>query len=233
MLWNEIVLHISGIKNCCQDIWFAEFSSHVVVPTTQGVCIEEKLSQSYLEDDFQYNEIEMLKTYIKPEDKRRCLFVVEGAVSGFMSHVCDHTYYLCTNRQQCVLARKRIQSCGLQDKVTLICTEISRSRYMSQLTDYLRFYDAEFDTVISMLPSGDGLIQFIVLYQMQHPPKSGNVKLYFIRGFNRAQTRNSVLINADLDIVKILEYHYYFDGPHFPEIGMAVYCEKGKKAELM
>ena len=58
------------------------------------------------------------------------------------------------------LARKRIQSCGLQDKVTLICTEISRSRYMSQLTDYLRFYDAEFDTVISMLPSGDGLIQF-------------------------------------------------------------------------
>lgn len=40
------------------------------MPTTQGVCIEEKLSQSYLEDDFQYNEIEMLKTYIKPEDKR-------------------------------------------------------------------------------------------------------------------------------------------------------------------
>ena len=78
---------------------------------------------------------------------------------------------------------------------------------------------------------------------MQHPPKSGNVKLYFIRGFNRAQTRNSVLINADHDIVKMLgnfgilihslEYHYYFDGPHFPEIGMAVYCEKGKKAELM
>lgn len=61
------------------------------------------------------------------------------------------------------LARKRIQSCGLQDKVTLICTEISRSRYMSQLTDYLRFYDAEFDTVISMLPSGDGLIQFVVI----------------------------------------------------------------------
>ena len=60
-------------------------------------------------------------------------------------------------------ARKRIQSCGLQDKVTLICTEISRRRYMSQLRDYLRFYDAEFDTVISMLPSGDGLIQFVVI----------------------------------------------------------------------
>ena len=29
------------------------------------------------------------------------------------------------------------------------------------------------------------------------------MKLYFIRGFNRAQTRNSVLINAAVDIVKM------------------------------
>ena len=26
-----------------------------------------------------------------------------------------------------------------------------------------------------------------------------------------------------------LQYQYYFDGPHFPEIGLAVFCEKGKK----
>ena len=29
-----------------------------------------------------------------------------------------------------------------------------------------------------------------------------------------------------------LDYKYYFDGPHFPEIGMALYCEKGKASLL-
>lgn len=106
-----------------------------------------------------------------------CLFVVEGAVTGFMTHICDHSYYLCTNRQHCMylfssnliysLAKKRIASCGLQDRVTVICTEITRDRYMSQLVGYLQFYNAHFDTVISMLPSGDGLIQFV------------NVQLFF------------------------------------------------------
>ena len=37
MLWNELVLSISGIKDCCQDIWFAEQSSHIVAPTERGV----------------------------------------------------------------------------------------------------------------------------------------------------------------------------------------------------
>lgn len=32
---------------------------------------------------------------------------------------------------------------------------------MAQLTEYLKFYNAKFDTVISMLPSGDGLIQYV------------------------------------------------------------------------
>ena len=100
-----------------------------------------------------------------------CLFVVEGAVTGFMTHLCDHSYYLCTNRQHCMsffislfiysLAKKRIENCGLQDRVTVICTEITSDRYMNQLVDYLQFYNAHFDTVISMLPSGDGLIQFV------------------------------------------------------------------------
>lgn len=48
--------------------------------------------------------------------------------------------------------------------------------------------------------------------------------------------------NADLDLVeqyclacrvtRRLTYPYYFDGPHFPELGLAVYCEKGKKNSL-
>lgn len=64
-----------------------------------------------MEDDFQVNEIEMINKYIKPQDQRSiiegvssiaCLFVVEGAVTGFMTHLCKHTTYLCTNRQQCM-----------------------------------------------------------------------------------------------------------------------------------
>ena len=61
------------------------------------------------------------------------------------------------------MAKKRVESCGLKDAVTVICTEITRDKYMSQLVDYLQFYNAHFDTVISMLPSGDGLIQFVGL----------------------------------------------------------------------
>ena len=71
MLWNELVLSISGIKDCCQDIWFAEQSSHIVAPTERGVCIEEKFARSYMEDDFQLNEIAMLEKYVRKEDKRR------------------------------------------------------------------------------------------------------------------------------------------------------------------
>lgn len=103
-----------------------------------------------------------------------CLFVVEGAVTGFMTSLCDYSYYLCTNRQHCLyisylflssnrLARKRIQNCGLSDRITVICTEITRDQYTSQLVDYLSYYNASFNTVISLVPSGDGLIQFVLL----------------------------------------------------------------------
>lgn len=81
MMWNELALHIAGIHDCCRDIWFAEHSSHVVgisvipvlllVPTTKGICIEDKLTPSYMEDDFQLNEIDMIKKYVKPDDHRR------------------------------------------------------------------------------------------------------------------------------------------------------------------
>lgn len=80
MLWNDLVLHLSGINDCCQDIWFAEHSSHIVgkcldfsitvVPTKNGICIEDKLTRSYMEDDFQVNEIQMINKYIKPTDQR-------------------------------------------------------------------------------------------------------------------------------------------------------------------
>lgn len=85
-----------------------------LVPYRDGICIEDKLTRSYMEDDFQVNEIAMMKKYIKPTDHRRmfidsiyimnigCLFVVEGAVTGFMTSLCDYSYYLCTNRQQCL-----------------------------------------------------------------------------------------------------------------------------------
>ena len=50
-------------------------------------------------------------------------------------------------------------------------------------------------------------------------------------------------MNAQVDLVETytliqyiysssLTYPYYFDGPHFPEMGLAVYCEKGRKGEL-
>ena len=100
-----------------------------------------------------------------------CLFVVEGAVTGFMTHICKHTTYLCTNRQQCLyilsihfmsrLARQRVKNCGLSDQITVICTEIARDQYMSQLVDFLSYYEARFDTVFSLIPSGDGLIQYV------------------------------------------------------------------------
>ena len=81
MMWNELALHIAGIHDCCRDIWFAEQSSHVIsnhlilisqlVPTNAGICIENKLTPSYMEDDFQLNEIDVMKRYIKPNDHRR------------------------------------------------------------------------------------------------------------------------------------------------------------------
>lgn len=70
------------------------------------------------------------------------------------------------------LAKKRIENCGLQDRVTVICTEISSDRYMNQLVGYLQFYNAHFDTVFSMLPSGDGLIQFVgfhFVFEVDYP----------------------------------------------------------------
>lgn len=181
MLWNELVLSIAGIKDCCQDIWFAEQSTHVVVPTLAGVCVEPKLTRSYMEDDFQVNELDLLQKYIHKEDQRRrggrddsragCLFVVEGAVTGFATSLCSHSYYLCTNRKQCMcswprlvmhsLSRKRVAACGLAETMTMICTEITRDKYTSQLVDYLEYYNAHFDTVVSLLPSGDGLIHFV------------------------------------------------------------------------
>ena len=96
---------------------------------------------------------------------------MEGAVTGFASTLCSHSYYLCTNRKQCMcrslhrltcsLSKKRVAACGLSDTVTIICTEITRDKYTSQLVDYLEYYDAHFDTVISLLLSGDGLIHFV------------------------------------------------------------------------
>ena len=71
MLWNELVLSIAGIKDCCQVIWFAEQSTHVVVDTPTGVCVEPKLARSYMEDDFQVNELDLLRKYIRKEDQRR------------------------------------------------------------------------------------------------------------------------------------------------------------------
>ena len=59
------------------------------------------------------------------------------------------------------LSKKRIAECGLSDRITIICTEITRDRYMSQLVEYLSYYNAHFDTVGSLLPSGDGLIHFV------------------------------------------------------------------------
>lgn len=80
------------------------------------------------------------------------------------------------------------------------------------------------------------------MYQQKHPTPCKKPFLYFIRGYNRVQTRNSVLIDADVDVVELwgcscwlksrLEYKYYFDGPHFPEMGLAVYCQKGLKDKL-
>ena len=59
------------------------------------------------------------------------------------------------------LARERVKHCGLADRITVICTEIARDQYMSQLVDFLSYYNARFDTVFSLIPSGDGLIQFV------------------------------------------------------------------------
>ena len=42
--------------------------------------------QSYLEDDFQLNEIEMLKAYIKPEEHRRACcdrILMQGVCSSW------------------------------------------------------------------------------------------------------------------------------------------------------
>lgn len=58
-------------------------------------------------------------------------------------------------------SRKRIERCGLQDRITVICTEITRDKYMHHLVAYLKFYNAHFDTVVSMLPSGDQLINAV------------------------------------------------------------------------
>lgn len=38
-------------------------------------------------------------------------------------------------------------------------------------------------------------------YQKQFPMESSLPNQYFIRGYNRVQTRNSILMNADLDVV--------------------------------
>lgn len=59
------------------------------------------------------------------------------------------------------LARQRVKNCGLSDQITVICTEIARDQYMSQLVDFLSYYEARFDTVFSLIPSGDGLIQYV------------------------------------------------------------------------
>ena len=136
--------------------------------------------QSYLEDDFQLNEIEMLEAYIKPEDHRRavwrglrCRMSVRRGGRGVRIHEPSLRARVLSLHQPAAvhvgargrfdrrLARKRLLSCGLGDRVTVICTEVARDRYMAQLTEYLKFYNARFDTVISMLPSGDGLIQYV------------------------------------------------------------------------
>lgn len=67
-----------------------------------------------------------------------------------------------TDRQ----ARERVKSCGLADRVTVICTEITRDQYMSQLVEYLRYYGARFNTVFSLIPSGDGLIHFVLVLSL-------------------------------------------------------------------
>lgn len=56
-----------------------------------------------------------------------------------------------------------MKSCGLAERVTVICTEITRDQYMSQLVEYLRYYGARFNTVFSLIPSGDGLIHFVFI----------------------------------------------------------------------
>ena len=42
-----------------------------LVPTRTGLCVEAKGVASYMEDDFQVTEMDLLSKYIRPEDKRR------------------------------------------------------------------------------------------------------------------------------------------------------------------
>ena len=121
MLWNELALHIAGVKDCCQDIWFAELSSHVVSRAAmrvrssshaaghlRGGQADAVVSRGRLpaQRDRDVEEVHQARrpsSYVLGSRfDAGCLFVVEGAVSGFMSHLCEHTYYLCTNRQQCM-----------------------------------------------------------------------------------------------------------------------------------
>lgn len=43
----------------------------LLVPLTNGVCIEDKRTRSYMEDDFQLNEVQMITKYVKVTDHRR------------------------------------------------------------------------------------------------------------------------------------------------------------------
>ena len=55
--------------------YFYRFSSfpYLIVPTPSGLCIQPKFTPTYMEDDFQVNEIDMISKYIKSTDSHRRL----------------------------------------------------------------------------------------------------------------------------------------------------------------
>jgi hypothetical protein len=72
-IWLEFTTAaaIFGLPNKVHTLSVTEvILRSTLVPTNSGVCIQNKISSTYMEDDFQIAELDLLKKYIKPQDKR-------------------------------------------------------------------------------------------------------------------------------------------------------------------
>ncbi|KAK8794640.1 hypothetical protein WA158_001621 [Blastocystis sp. Blastoise] len=212
LVWNDLIL--SSIKvDCCDELWFSEQATHTVVPTSTGICIEQKGHATYFEDDFQYNEIQLMKLFIPPE--ANCLVIAEGSLSGQMNQFCKTVTALLYKSEECIDTSARIGHCFSPSIYQVFCNPVRPDLYAADFVAPLATMNKQkYDVVVVLVKEAPRLIKNLV------PLLSNDVQIY-LRRWKQQKKMMKMLKGVGYIVVKETNPQVKMEGPHFPDFGFA------------
>ncbi|KAK8805849.1 hypothetical protein WA158_002505 [Blastocystis sp. Blastoise] len=244
--WNNVVLSSMGIP-CCEDIWFQEQSSHVLIPIGKNgdMCIAKKYTSTYFEDDYQNDEIILMNKYIKPNSN--CLVLAEGSINGYENSFCEHTTALLYDLTLCNYSKQRIESCpSLQSRYTILCTGSRPDLYLDEYLAPLKYIETKFDVTIVLIKKGQRLLKkisfyllllllllFIIYIYMSHTPYifdslPQGTDLLLVRRWDKEDIKRDFIkgMKKNLNVMEVNARPVPMEGPHFPYLGLAAISYK-------